>query len=182
MLPPQSSTSYTRTGSYSSDEASVRSLPPPHIISTCLEPTASLLERSSPNDILSFIPHPVLYPFFDHFSVSSRYIEQQYRQVLDMHEILRIEEMLQTVRQNKYPFQNFQDARDTASTLTRKVVEGLSYIEKHCRESGMKIDLRAIREDRKSSFESVYPYTVLLPYTRAQGFFDEEDGLCSNST
>lgn len=89
-----------------------------------------------------------------------------------MWEILRIKEILQDIRQDKDPLQSRCDVQATAHMLAKTATEGLAYIENHCRESGRKIDLRSVRTHHWSPFNKVYPYTVLLPYARAQGLLD----------
>lgn len=91
---------------------------------------------------------------------------------MNVWEILRIEEMLQDIRQEEDPLQSCCDVQATARMLAKTATEGLAYIENHCRESGRKIDLRSVRTHRWSPFNKVYPYTVLLPYARAQGLLD----------
>lgn len=150
---------------------------------TFVDPTSGFVSlRKWDITIYTYTQCSLLAHKFDYFSVSSRYIEQQYRQLLDIHEILCVEEVVQNIRQDEHPFPRFHDARDTASMLAKKANEGLTYIEKHCRESGIKIDLRTIRSQHRLSFENIHPYTILLPYIRSQNQSNDEDDTYSTQT
>jgi len=58
--------------------------------------------------------------------------------------------------------------------LIKTANEGVSYIERHCRESGFKLDLHALEAKRKSSFADTGPYDVLLPYARVSGLLVDD--------
>lgn len=112
---------------------------------------------------------------FDHFFTSARYIEQQYLRLLDLREILCIEELLFQIRiSHKCVLDSFlelEHALSIARMLVKTANQGISYIERHCRESGLKLDLHALNSKRVSSFARTDPYDTLLPYAHEAGLF-----------
>jgi hypothetical protein len=96
---------------------------------------------------------------------------------LDLREILLIEELLFHIRiSDKYVLASFSELEYALSTirmLIKTANQGLSYIERHCRESGLKMDLHALDTRRTSSFADTHPYDVLLPYARIDGLLGD---------
>ena len=70
-------------------------------------------------------------------------------------------------------FSELEYALSTTRMLIKTANQGLSYIERHCRESGLKLDLHAIDARRTSSFADMDPYDVLLPYARIDGLLGD---------
>jgi hypothetical protein len=57
--------------------------------------------------------------------------------------------------------------------LIKTANQGLSYIERHCRDTGLKLDLHETEKNRRSSFTNTPPYDVLLPCACTSGLFDD---------
>jgi hypothetical protein len=97
--------------------------------------------------------------------------------LLDLREILCIEELLCDIRiRHKYMLASFSELEYSLATtrmLIKTANQGISYIERYCRESGLKLDLHAIDTKRTSSFADLVPYDVLLGYARSTGLLDD---------
>lgn len=57
--------------------------------------------------------------------------------------------------------------------LIKTTNQGISYIERYCRESGLKLDFHALDRKRTSSFADTGPYDVLLPYACTAGLLED---------
>ena len=106
-----------------------------------------------------------------------RYIEQQYSLLLDRREVLCVEELIIQVRiSQQYQLASFAEleyAQAATQMLIKTANQGLSYIERHCRETSLGLDLGNVKANRRSSFTETWPYDVLLPYAGTSGLLKD---------